>query len=539
MWLLDCKTLGLKPYYGTNIPPYVILSHAWGENEVSFQQINGPREQIQSYAGFIKIQKCCAQAATDGFEHVWIDTCCIDKTNSAELSEAINSMFNWYRDATECYIYLADVTGVHDMDKSRWYTRGWTLQELIAPDSAIFFNKEWSDFGTKSSLVENISSITNIPVPVLLHQTGPRCSVAQVMSWAAKRQTTRVEDLGYCLLGIFGVNMPMIYGEGEKAFLRLQHEIIKGSTDQSLFAFTKSKDDWTMAYRSSSAFAESPADFVGCGTIVRATGQECEFFLTNKGLRIQLVVSPSVSHSDELFTGYLNCSALANGHRLGIVLRRISNDKYIRIIPRSIERSPLPLGGGTDSGRMTTIYIAEPKASNGISSLTHNSRERSVTFTPSYKQCRDYGFVRVDIAEYPPFIQRENEEENRYSEVHCWAYTHSIPHGSSALKFQHEGNPNMQFIVAFGLTNDFHIWSDIELQIGGNEDLQGVARSYCDGRLQHVDERYKRRFCARHNARDRITVPLAKEPTRLFVNAALKKVLLSGRVCYKVDITIT
>jgi hypothetical protein len=163
MWLLDCKTLELKLYYD-NIPPYAILSHAWGENEVSFQQINGPREQIQSYAGFIKIQKCCAQAATDGFEHVWIDTCCIDKTNSAELSEAINSMFNWYRDATECYIYLADVTGVHDMDKSRWFTRGWTLQELIAPESAVFFNKEWSDFGTKSSLAENISSITNIPV---------------------------------------------------------------------------------------------------------------------------------------------------------------------------------------------------------------------------------------------------------------------------------------------------------------------------------------------------------------------------------------
>jgi hypothetical protein len=160
----------------------------------------------------------CAQAATDGFELVWIDTCCIDKTKSAGLSEAINSMFNWYRDATECYIYLADVTGVHDMDKSRWFTRGWTLQELIAPESAIFFNKEWSDFGTKSSLAENISSITNIPVQVLLHQKGPRYSVAQVMSWTAKRQTTRVEDLGYCLLGIFGVNMPMIYGEGEQAF---------------------------------------------------------------------------------------------------------------------------------------------------------------------------------------------------------------------------------------------------------------------------------------------------------------------------------
>jgi hypothetical protein len=542
MWLLDCKTLELKLYFDNNIPLYAILSHTWGENEVSFQQISGPREQIQSYAGFTKIQKCCAQAVTDGFEHVWIDTCCIDKTNSTELSEAINSMFNWYRDATECYIYLADVTGVHDLDKSRWFTRGWTLQELIAPDSAIFFNKEWSDFGTKSSLAENIASITNIPVQVLLHQRGPQCSVAQVMSWAAKRQTTRVEDLGYCLLGLFGVNMPMIYGEGRKAFLRLQHEIIKGSTDQSLFAWTKSQDVWILRCFSSSAFAESPADFFGCGTIVRTTGQECEFFLTNKGLRIQLVVSHSVPHSDESFTGYLNCTTLADGpgHRLGIHLRKISHDQYVRVGLWSIERSPLPLGDDSDAGEMTTIYIADPETSFvGISSWTGNLRARSVTFTPSYNQCRDYGFLRVDMAEYPLSIQRQNEEQNRYCEMHLWQHTHPFAGGVSAFKFQHGGNPNLQFIVAFGTTNDCRVWSDIELQIGGNEGLQRVARSYCDNGLQHVNERYARRFCARYNARDRITVLLEKEPTRLFVNVALKKVLLSGQVCYKVDITIT
>jgi hypothetical protein len=414
------------------------------------------------------------------------------------------------------------------------------LQELIAPESAVFFNKEWSDFGTKSSLAENISSITNIPVQALLHQKGPRYSVAQVMSWAANRQTTRVEDLGYCLLGIFGVNMPMIYGEGEKAFLRLQHEIIKGSTDQSLFAWTKSQDRF-MRYPSSSAFAESPADFFGCGTIVPTTGQECEFFLTNKGLRIQLVVTPSVPHSDEYFIGYLNCTTLADGacHRLGINLRKRSHDQYVRFRLWSIERSQLPLGDDSDAGKMTTIYIAEPDASNGISSWMGNIRALSVTFTPSYKQCRDYGFVRVDIAEYPLFIQRHNEKQNRYSEIHRRAHTHGVWSGASALKFQHEGNPNLQFIVAFGTINDLRVWSDIELQIGGYEDLHGIARSYCYNEPQRQDERYKRRFCARDNMRDRITVPLAKEPTRLFVNVALKKVLLSGRVCYKVDITIT
>jgi hypothetical protein len=261
---------------------------------------------------------------------------------------------------------------------------------------------------------------------------------------------------------------------------------------------------------------------------VRTTGQECEFFLTNKGLHIQLVVTPLIPH---IFTGYLNCSA--HGHRIGIALRRISIDQYVRIISRSIERPPLPVGGGSDAGKMTTIYIAEPKIFNGISSLTDNTRSRGVTFSPSHKQCRDYGFVRVDIAEYSFFLQRKNKERNRYGEMNRWEP------GASAFKFQHESNPNLRFIVAFGLTRDYHVWSDIELQIGGNEDLQEVVQSYCDNELRYVNERHQRRLCARDNMRDRITVPLANEPTRLFVNVALKKVLLSGRVCYKVDITIT
>jgi hypothetical protein len=143
------------------------------------------------------------------------------------------------------------------------------------------------------------------------------------------------------------------------------------------------------------------------------------------------------------------------------------------------------------------------------------------------------------MAEYPLSIQRQNEEQNRYCEMHLWQHTHPFAGGVSAFKFQHGGNPNLQFIVAFGTTNDCRVWSDIEHQIGGNEGLQRVARSYCDNGLQHVNERYAGRFGARYNARDRITVLLAEEPTRLFVNVALKKVLLSGQVCYKVDITIT
>jgi Heterokaryon incompatibility protein (HET) len=198
MWLLDSKTLELKLYYDNAIPHYAILSHVWGENEISFQQINGSRTEIESHAGYIKIQKCCAQAAMDGFEHAWIDTCCIDKTNSAELSEAINSMFKWYRNATECYIYLADITSVDDLWKSRWFTRGWTLQELLAPASAIFFNKDWIEIGTKASLAEKISLVTKIPIRVLLGRKSEgdqELSLAQVMSWAVLSTNSTIQIL--------------------------------------------------------------------------------------------------------------------------------------------------------------------------------------------------------------------------------------------------------------------------------------------------------------------------------------------------------
>jgi hypothetical protein len=196
MWLLNSGTLELDLYYDNKTPHYTILSHVWGENEVSFQQINGSRTEIQNHAGYVKIQKCCEQAANHGFEYVWIDTCCIDKTNSAELSEAINSMFKWYQDSTECYVYLEDVTSLDDLPASRWFTRGWTLQELLAPTSAVFLNKYWQEIGTKASLAKVISLITNIPIRVLLGQECEAFSVAQVMSWAANRETTRVRMLG-------------------------------------------------------------------------------------------------------------------------------------------------------------------------------------------------------------------------------------------------------------------------------------------------------------------------------------------------------
>jgi hypothetical protein len=176
--------------------------------------------------GYDKVEHFCDIAAADGFEYLWLDTCCIDKTSSSELSEAINSMYKWYQNAEVCYVYLSDVASYEDprelesnFVRSRWFTRGWTLQDLIAPSTVIFFADDWQEIGTKPSLQEVISAITGINANILLGDDLESASVTQRMSWASKRKTARSEDLAYCLLGIFGVNMPMLYGEGERALL--------------------------------------------------------------------------------------------------------------------------------------------------------------------------------------------------------------------------------------------------------------------------------------------------------------------------------
>ncbi|KAK0712058.1 hypothetical protein B0H67DRAFT_518816 [Lasiosphaeris hirsuta] len=230
MRLLKTKTkeLEFEEFAGRNVPLYSILSHTWGSDEISLQDIMGTR----------------TLAAAHGFDYVWIDTCCIDKTSSAELSEAINSMYRWYQEADICYAYLADVAASPGaglparLSRSRWFTRGWTLQELLAPSAVIFLDAAWHEIGTKSDLHEALSEITGIPSAVLQGTSTPSsASVAQRMSWASKRETTRPEDLAYCLLGLFDVNMPMLYGEGDRAFARLQEEIIKTSDDHSIFAW--------------------------------------------------------------------------------------------------------------------------------------------------------------------------------------------------------------------------------------------------------------------------------------------------------------
>ncbi|KAI5995882.1 heterokaryon incompatibility protein-domain-containing protein [Pisolithus albus] len=262
---------------------YAIVSHRWGPDgtEVSYEQMTGlmkmeeqEREQVRQRDGYHKIIRSCEQAREDGYQWLWIDTCCIDKRSSTELSEAINSMYRWYQDAGVCYAYLNDVdepampTKQNDSKFAQsngwpeWFSRGWTLQELIAPKQVKFFNKDWVYIGNKRDLGFILHGITRIPRVVLRDGlAAKRLSVAQIMSWAADRETKRVEDRAYSLMGLFGVNMPMLYGEGGKAFQRLQLEIIRVSDDHSLFAWDP------LVPRTGSVLAENPDDFRDCGHI--------------------------------------------------------------------------------------------------------------------------------------------------------------------------------------------------------------------------------------------------------------------------------
>ncbi|KAI6020592.1 heterokaryon incompatibility protein-domain-containing protein [Pisolithus marmoratus] len=259
---------------------YVILSHRWGV-EITYEEMIGlmtledrKRDEVWNRYGYQKIMKGCEQAKEDGYKWLWIDTCCIDKRSSAELSEAINAMYRWYQNAQVCYAYLNDVgesVFPTEWDNSKfglsngwpeWFMRGWTLQELIAPEQVEFFNKDWVYIGNKQRLAPTLQDITGIPRDVLTHGlAGKRLSVAQIMSWAARRVTTREEDRAYSLMGLFGVHMPMLYGEGKNAFRRLQLEIVKETGDHSIFAWR------TRMPRTGSVLAEDPRDFLGCGYI--------------------------------------------------------------------------------------------------------------------------------------------------------------------------------------------------------------------------------------------------------------------------------
>lgn len=271
MHLINTTTLELEYFIGDCYLPYAILSHTWGAGEVTFADFSGKQpEAYENKAGFEKIRRTCLQAKGDGLQYAWVDTCCINKDSSAKLSEAINSMYKWYENAAVCYAFIADFQEPYDISQlfhCRWFSRGWTLQELLAPKEVVFYGQNWALMGTKEEMPRILEIITAVPEEVLSGTTAlDTVSVAAPMSWAAHRETTRVEDMAYCLMGIFDVNMPLLYGEGRKAFLRLQSEILSQTQDDSLFAWSADKAlAKRFPYRG--LFASSPSEFAMCGDL--------------------------------------------------------------------------------------------------------------------------------------------------------------------------------------------------------------------------------------------------------------------------------
>ena len=236
MRLLNARTLQLVEFKNHNPPKYAIVSHRWEQHEIVFEDLRSGNLDHAS-ASYYKLDGSRRRALEYGCEWLWLDTCCIDKSSSAELSEAINSMYEWYKSAFVCLVYLHDCHyqgQFPEIDHCAWFTRGWTLQEMIAPSDVAFFDSQWRYIGTKSDLCETIARITQIDIEVLRGEDPTRFSIAQRFSWAANRHTTKPEDRAYCLLGLFQVSLSMTYGEGERAFLRLQEKIIMMPLDTLL-----------------------------------------------------------------------------------------------------------------------------------------------------------------------------------------------------------------------------------------------------------------------------------------------------------------
>ncbi|KAL1613216.1 hypothetical protein SLS60_001448 [Paraconiothyrium brasiliense] len=232
----------LTSFDDKDAPPYAILSHTWTDGqEVTYDELLAGRGTDKR--GYAKICFCSERTTADGLEYFWVDTCCINKATTEELSTAINSMFRWYKRAAKCYVYLADVSvteeGITNAEDypiswkeafrcSRWFTRGWTLQELLAPPSVEFFSCNGKRLGSRISLEQEINRITGLPSQALQGQKLSEFTVEERFNWASKRTTTLKEDKIYCLLGIFGVFMSPIYGEEEEnARFRLEEEIQK------------------------------------------------------------------------------------------------------------------------------------------------------------------------------------------------------------------------------------------------------------------------------------------------------------------------
>ncbi|KAK8057930.1 heterokaryon incompatibility protein-domain-containing protein, partial [Apiospora saccharicola] len=344
MRLINVHTGYLEEFIGDQIPDYAILSHTWGAEEVTFEDWKKDQATYRGKRGFKKIINAWQQAKHDRLNYLWCDTNCIDKSSSADLTEAINSMFAWYRDAKVCYAYLEDVFTDAvtddlrgDMPSSRWFTRGWTLQELLAPHHIQFFNAYWILLGDISighavhNLAPSISSVTGIGEDYLCGRALSNASVAQRMSWVSRRTTTRVEDMAYCMLGIFDINMPLLYGEGRKAFERLQQEIIKNSNDHTIFCWKRIPgivpETWRSLLAPSHEVFRESGNIRMCREDVFDDEEVSTYSMTNAGLSIKLPFRQASSYRLVM----LDAAGPKSGQRLAVPLRILPGRRlYVR-----------------------------------------------------------------------------------------------------------------------------------------------------------------------------------------------------------------
>lgn len=475
MRLLNSSTLELEDFNADSIPPYAILSHTWGEDEVSFADME--RGNARNKAGYQKIKYACEQAADDAQGYIWVDTCCIDQRSSAELSEAINSMYTWYQNAVICYAYLADVSK-NKFQKflaadwsmfanSRWFKRGWTLQELIAPANMVFYSKEWNEVGTKSDLQKALAEITGIDLGILIGTMDlESTSVAKRMSWASHRTTTRREDIAYCLMGLFNVNMPMLYGEGSKAFLRLQEEIMKHSDDHSLFAWTSATP--TQPYHG--LLATSPTDFARSGTIKPYHDSKISkpFSMTNKGLCIDL----PLNSDNKYLIALLDCivldyqGPLPKKRRLGIYLKRVSrdSDQYTRVEPQTLCECP-------PHGRMATLYVRQLGSNSGPKTIIplHISQLQN---GPAHKH--GYELVGVCLALNSvslPMQYSQMDLSMLYNMPLMFKISAETGKLAGALLFEFDGYE--RFAIMFGSGEDLEVGFDVALS-SSNIDIESI-----------------------------------------------------------------
>jgi len=367
MRLINTETLKLEEFTAST-PPYAILSHTWHDDgpEVSMADMLAiPQSDDPKFA---KIRGICSEAARIGLDYAWVDTCCIDKSSSAELSEAINSMFEWYRGAVVCYCLLSDFQTESsleaDLAKCRWFTRGWTLQELIAPDILVFFDDSWTARGSirireslydwpaqysegayEVDLSEQISEITGVPLSVLSAvNTLQSTPAVEIMSWASLRTTTRIEDQAYSLLGLLDVNLPLLYGERLKAFTRLQEEVLRRRGDLSLLAWTPSSQSELSVYFG--ILAPSPKEFAWCRghQVSQPARHNTEVSVTHRGLRLSsTLILSEVSPNSYLYFFDLELTVRAHKIMARMTFEEIHDNLFGRkksfgILPRAPTR---------------------------------------------------------------------------------------------------------------------------------------------------------------------------------------------------------